>query len=279
MSSVYRMLRIIISLVNIAVAAIVVTSVWPFITGDFTVNLPNEDEVDWSYSNGILTLSAPISIHNGGFYDIEDVVIRTTVTNSTGFDIINSSQDWNAIRAGSNFQETIDFSIDFGRLLSEGSAWMIFHQDFFDVHLQITCKYTWKLIGFSATYAVPINWEGLIRDIGFGNATLENPAPLQFRINQTYWVWTNSLLAGFGGDFSVELRNTTSSSLIASTSDHLTLGVNYSGNLVFNVDASQYLSLFLYNQTIEARITIDMVGLPSIVEVRSFQWTAPSKMV
>lgn len=279
MSSIYRMIRIIISLANIVVAAIIVTSIWPFVTGDFSVDLPNQSEVDWSYSNGIATISAPVSIHNGGFYDIEDVKIFITVTNSTEFEIINSTDDWGIIRASSNFHETVEFSIDLGKMLSSGSAWMIFHPDFFDVHLLITCKYTWKLIGFSADYAIPINWDGLIRDIGFGTPTLDNSTLGHLRVIQPYYIWTNSLLAGFNGNFSAVLRNATNSNLIASSSDDIDLGINYSGELVFEVNVSQYLSLFLNNQTIEATISINMTGLPPIVEVRSIQWIAPSKMV
>jgi len=275
MSWLYRVLRISISLVNIAVVVLVITSVWPFVTGEFSVDLPDQDEIEWNYVAGVLTLSAPFVINNGGFYSINDVVIYTTVVNSTGSQIIDSSEDWGTISAGSVFSETIDFSIDFANLISTGADWMIFHSDFLDIQIRITCRYTLGLIGFTADYVMPYIWDGLIIDFGFERADLANPSPGVYEVQQPYYIWTNSILSGFGGDFSVELRNASTASLIASSTSHISLGVNYSDILVLSISQMDYLYLLTTNDTLIATILIELPGLPSIEETRLINWIAP----
>jgi len=271
----YRALRICISIVNIIIALLVITSIWPFATGDFSVDLPEESEIDWSYVGGVITLSAPVSINNGGFYSIDDVVVRSTVTNSTQYELINSTESWGRIPVGVRFSETIDFSIDLEDLLSAGAYWMIFNPDFFEINIRISCRYTLGLIGFSADYSMPYSWDGLIRDFGFGQPELANPSPGNFEIRQPYWIWTNSILSGLGGDFTLELRDESTGNLTASSTDHISLGMNYSDTLALTIAQVDYLYLLTNNETFEATIIIELPGLPPMQEIRQVNWVAP----
>jgi len=271
----YRILRMMISMASIAVAIIVITSVWPFATGQFSIDLPDESDIVWSYSSGVVTLSAPVGINNGGFYAIEDVVVTITVTNSTGYELLDSYEEWGTIAPGTPFSQTVDFSIDFIELLSAGADWMIFNPDFFDIHITIDCKYTFRLISFTAEYALPYNWDGLIIDMGFGEPTLESPSPGTYQVIQPYNIWTNELLLGLGGSFSIELRNSTTQQLIASSSDSIALGIDHRSDLTFSVNETEYLNLLQYDQNIDATIQLQLPGMPLIEEQRQIQWVSP----
>jgi len=275
MSSFYRLLRIVISIVNIAIAVLVITSVWPFVTGGFSVDLPQLDDIDWGYAGGLVTMSAPVTVYNGGFYSIDDVVIRATVTNSTGFELINVTENWGRIPAGSVFGENVDFSIDLQRLVSSGAYWIIFNSDFFEIEMTISCRYTLGLIGFSAEYNLPYSWDGLIIDMGFERGELISPSPGTYQISQPYYIWTNSILSGYGGDFTVELRNASSGALTASGTEHILLGQNYSDSLILTIEETEYLYLLTNNETFVATITIEFPGMPPIQQVRTISWIAP----
>lgn len=275
MSSLYRVLRIVISIMNMIIAALVITSIWPFATGEFSVDLPQADDIDWGYAGGHLTLSAPVTINNGGFYNIDDVTIHSLVTNSTKFELINETERWGRIPAGSVFGETVNFSMDFEELLTSGAYWMIFNSDFFDIEITISCRYTLGLIGFSAEYKLPYDWDGLILDLGFPRGELASPSPGVYEIEQPYYIWTNSILSGYGGDFSLELREESTGDVIASSTDHIELGRNYSDSLILTIAQADYLYLLSNNQTFVATITIELPGMPPIQQERVVDWVAP----
>ena len=275
MSSLYRVLRIVISIINIIIAALVITSIWPFATGEFSVDLPQADDIEWSYVRGLVTLSAPVTIHNGGYYSIDDVTIHSLVTNSTKFELINETERWGRIPAGSVFGETVNFSIDFEELLTSGAYWMIFNSDFFEIEITISCRYTLGLIAFSAEYKLPYDWDGLIIDLGFPRGELVSPSPGIYQIEQQYYIWTNSILSGYGGDFSLELREESTEDTVAFSTDHIELGRNYSDSLILMIAQADYLYLLSNNQTFVATVTIDLPGMPSIKHEKIVNWVAP----
>lgn len=260
---------------NIAIATLVITSIWPFATGEFSVDLPQAEDIVWSYAGGLLTLSAPVTVYNGGFYNIDDVTIHSLVTNSTKFELINETEQWGGIPAGAVFGETVNFSIDFEKLLASGAYWMVFNSDFFEIEITISCRYTLGLIGFSAEYKLPYNWDGLIIKMGFLRGELNSPSPGVYHIEQPYYIWTNNILAGYGGDFSLELREETTGKFVASSTDHIELGRNYSDSLILTIDAADYLYLLYNNQTFIATITVDLPGISPIVRETIVNWVAP----
>lgn len=270
----YRILQICITLVNIAVAAIVITSILPFSMGQFQVTLPeNEQDVDWHYSNGIVTLSAPIGIDNGGFYAIRDVMLHVSVTNSSGFVIVNSTEDWGTIYAGEDFAGAITISFNLIALIEAEAYWMIFNPDYFEVEIVFNCKYTFKLVKFRATYDMIIPWDGLIRDIGYHNPSLVNQSG-NYSLNVSYYVWTNELIPGNGGFSTLIYNDTSADPIAASGTEQIAFGTNHSDELSLSVNDDVALDLLYRNQTLRVVTVIDFDGF-SVEDVRSFYWEAP----
>ena len=273
MSTAYRILRISISMINIAIMVMIILAAWPFVTGDFGVDIPSQNDVDWSYSDGNITVSAPIGIRNGGFYDINDVVVKMSVQNETHYSIVNSINDWGTISAGSHVNRSVVFTVDLKKLLADGSTYMIFHPDSFVVDVEISAKYLLGLIIFTADYQVVYPWEGLILGMGFGTPSLYNHTGT-YGVQVPYYLNTNHLLAGFGGDFAVSLKNGAGTS-IANTSQHVSLGMNYSSTFALNTNLSAAFDLLMNNQTLTATITVKLGPTFQITTVRQIQWVAP----
>lgn len=273
MNSAYRILRISVSMINIAIIIMIILAAWPFVTGNFGVDVPSQSDVNWSYSDGNITVSAPIGIRNGGFYDINDVNVRMSVENETHYSIVNSTNNWGTISAGSHVSRSVVFTVDLKKLLADGSTYMIFHPDSFVVDVEITAKYMLGLIVFTADYQVVYPWEGLILGMGFGTPSLYNHTGT-YGIQVPYYLNTNHLLAGLGGDFAVSLKNGTGTDL-ANTSHHVSLGLNYSS--MFNLSTNPYAAfdLLMNNQTLTATITVKLGPTFQVTTVRQIQWVAP----
>jgi len=273
MSAAYRILRISISMVNIAIIVMIILAAWPFVTGDFGVDVPTKDDVAWSYSDGNITVSAPIGIRNGGFYDVNDVVVKMSVESETHYSIVNSTNNWGTISAGSHVTRSVVFTVDLKKLLADGSTYMIFHPDSFVVDVEISAKYLLGLIIFTADYQVVYPWDGLILGMGFRTPALYNDTGT-YGIQIPYWLDTNRLLVGLGGDFAVSLKNGTGIN-IANTSQHVSLGTNYSSNLSLNMNPMAAFDLLMNNQTLTATITVKLGPTFEITTVRQIQWVAP----
>lgn len=266
-------MRILVSIANIAVAAIVVLSIWPFVTGEFGVDLPTANEVSWTYSNGNLTLAAPIRINNGGFYDVNDVVVYASARNQTGYEIFNSTSDWGTIPAGSIVPERLSFTLDLPKLLRDRSDWMIFHPDTFDVHVTISAKYTLRLVLFTADYQVPIPWDGLIQAMGFGTPSLVNSSGI-YGVQVPYYIQTSELLHGLSGEFSISLRNGTGTT-ISTVAQGVTLGINYSNVLSLGANYTAAMDLLMNNQTLTAEIIVRFATAFQVTTVKQINWIAP----
>lgn len=224
-----RFLQIAIAGVNLLIFTLAFTSLWPFASGDFKVDLPSATEVEWTYDEGFVTVTAPYSIVNGGFYDVSDLVVRYAVTNVDNRPIASDVFDIGTIQSGTTREDTLVFTMDLQQLYDEGLADMIFDYDYLNFLLEVTCKYTMKLIDFSAEYTVGVPWDPLIQDptvdeVAFDSGTGE--------LTVEYHITTSDLLSG-----TATITATLYEGSLALSADTSTvrLGETYSGTFVFTV--------------------------------------------
>ena len=189
-----RVLQLAIALVNLSLIALAFTSIWPFPHGDFKVHLPQAKDVTWSYENGLVHVSAPYSIDNGGFYDVDNLVINYSVTNNTRHRLAGDTFDLGRIPKGSTSSGALDFTFDLFGFYKNGTQWMVFHDDILNFDIHVSCYYTMKLVKFDASYSTGVTWDALIRSWHVDQPS-SLPAPgVPYPIN--YWLNTSSLLSG-----------------------------------------------------------------------------------
>jgi len=164
MATSIRAIQMAIALVNVLIFALVFTSLWPFPSGDFNVDLPSPGDVVWGYEDGVVTVSAPYSIDNGGFYDVDDLVIRYGVTNYTDAPIHSGEIDIGSLPAGHVTSDSIDFTFPLLEMYESGATWMVFNDDFLNFAVEVSCYYTMKLVHFYAEYNVSVPWDALIQE-------------------------------------------------------------------------------------------------------------------
>ncbi len=187
-----------IAVVNLSIVVLVFTSIWPFPSGDFKVDLPSSTEVTWTYADGVVQVHAPFTIDNGGFYDVNQLTLSYMVTNYTHYQITEKTINIGDISAGTVLSSALDFDFDLIGLYNSGAQWMVFNDDLLNFHVEVSCFYTMKLIKFDASYQVSVPWDALIRGYGIIDTTFAAPAAIGDPVTATvtYWLNTADLLRG-----------------------------------------------------------------------------------
>lgn len=222
--------QIAIAVVNVLIFALVFTSVWPFPSGDFKVDLPKPGDIVWGYEDGVVTVSAPYSIDNGGFYNVDDLVISYAVTNYTDAPVYSDTIEIGSLPAGHVTSDSIDFTFPLLEMYESGVTWMVFNDDFLNFAVEVSCYYTMKLVHFYAEYNVSVPWDALIQDVAVDDASSDGG---QLLID--YHVSTSEVLDGLTS-LHVYLYNGTS--LVAHESETVVLGRYHSGTLAFDLPLS-----------------------------------------
>lgn len=167
------LLQVAIGVVNFLIFVLAFTSIWPFPNGDFRIDLPEPNEVEWSYDEGRVHITAPYSVDNGGFYDVDDLVVSYSVTNSTGARIASDSFEIGALPAGQITSGRLDFYLNLMQLYEQGIVWMIFNDDWLNLKISVSCLYTMGLVDFDALYRVTVPWDALVRDLELEDVSLD----------------------------------------------------------------------------------------------------------
>ncbi len=186
-----RVLQLGIAIVNLTLIGLAFTSIWPFPHGDFKVHLPTARNVSWNYDEGVVSVTAPYSIDNGGFYDVENLVVRYSVNNSTGYRIAGSTFDLGKIPKGTTTSGTLSFAFDLLQMYGDGIQWMVFNDDILNFDIHVSCMYTMKLIKFDASYTTGVVWDALIKSWAIHPV----PPPPMAPTSVDYWLNTSRLLS------------------------------------------------------------------------------------
>lgn len=249
-----RAVQTAIAFVNVLLFALVFTSVWPFPSGDFDVNLPSPNEVVWGYEDGVVTVSAPYSIDNGGFYDVDDLLITYEVTNYTDEYLVSGEIDIGTLPAGQVTADSIEFTFPLLEMYESGADWMVFNDDFLYFSVDVSCYYTMKLVHFYAQYNVSVPWDALIREVAFDGASTEGTQLLV-----DYHVITSDVLEG---TTSMHVYLYDGATVVAHEAETVVLGRYHAGTLVFDLPLSAVpdrvvLSVQIYEFTVTETIAFD----------------------
>jgi hypothetical protein len=254
MAASIRAVQTAIALVNVVIFALVFTSLWPFPSGDFNVDLPSAGEVVWDYADGVVTVSAPYSIDNGGFYDVEELLLTYDVRNYSGAPVHSGEVDIGTLPAGQVSADSIDFTFPILEMYESGQTWMVFNDDFLNFAVEVSCYYTMRLVHFYAEYNVSVPWEALIQEVEFDGASVDDGLLLV-----DYHVATSSIFSGLTR-MNVYLYNGTD--LVGHEYETIALGGYHAGTLAFGLPLSSVpdrmvLSIQVYEFSVVETVAFD----------------------
>ena len=183
-----------VAVVNIVIFILAFTSIYPFPAGDFKIDLPSPNEITWEYSSGVVTVTAPYSVDNGGYYSVEDLTLGYQVSNYSGVPIADDVLELGNMKAGAVTSGEIVFELDLMDMYSRGLTWMIFNDDLLEFEVDVSCYYTMQLVKFDAVYSVSIPWDALIQSISVGEPLFDPMDPQTILI--PYSLTTSNVLQG-----------------------------------------------------------------------------------
>ncbi|MEM2891320.1 MAG: hypothetical protein QXJ32_02260 [Thermoplasmata archaeon] len=240
-----RMLQVAITVVNLVIVGLVFTSIWPFPSGNFKIDLPSASEVTWSYSDGIVSVVAPFSIDNGGFYDVRGLSITYEVTNYSRTVLASGALDVGDIPAGQRTSSQLEFDFDIIGLYEQGALWMVFNDDMLFFRIDVACRYTMELVRFYADYRVGVEWHPLIESYDV------NPVwpPTGSEVAVNWWLNTSKMLRlvppatmrvaiiGYDGP-----DGTGNPTLLSSVQETIRLGGHEEGTVSLTIPTAPYAS-------------------------------------
>ena len=224
-----KALNVGVASVSFIVFILAFTSIYPFPAGDFKIDLPSPNETLWDYDSGVVTVTAPFSIDNGGFYDVDDLELRYEVTNYTSVLIAQDVIGLGTVKAGAVTDGEIEFSFDLLEMYNEGLTWMIFNDDLLNFVVEVSCFYTMKLVKFDARYSVSIPWDALIQDVTVEDVRFDSGS-MQLLVD--YRIATSDILSS---DAVLTASLLDGSSVVSETSETVRLGRVHTGTLEFDV--------------------------------------------
>ena len=246
-----KVLQISVACINFLIFILAFTSIYPFPAGDFKVDLPSPNEVMWEYSSGIVTVTAPFSIDNGGFYDVDDLVLRYEVSNYTRVQMARDTVELGTMKAGTVTDGEIEFSFDLLEMYNDGLTWMVFNDDLLDFVVDVSCYYTLQLVEFDARYSVSIPWDALIQDARVDDVRFD-PAEMQLAVD--YTLATSDILSGYASLTAYLLDG---QSVVSEVSQSVRLGRIVSGTVLFDIP--------LGSTPDSVRVVIDVEGFEVVL--------------
>lgn len=240
-----RLLQLAIAVVNLSIVVLAFTSIWPFPSGDFKVDLPSASEVTWTYADGVVQVHAPYTIDNGGFYDVSQLTLSYMVTNYTHYEITEKTINIGDIPAGTVQSSSLDFDFDLMNLYNSGAQWMVFNDDLLNFHVEVSCFYTMELVKFDASYQVSVPWDALIRGYGISNYAIVAPAAIgdPMSVSVDYWLNTADLLHSLP-PAQVAVRYMGNATQLGTVQTTVQLGGNHTQTVTMDIDAALYMTLY-----------------------------------
>ncbi len=156
--------------------------------------------------NGV-ALSIPLEIMNNGLYDVEDLTLRVTLWNSTGYLMINSSSTPITIKHGTTFSGNIDLEINFTRWIQDHAYYNLFHSDTLNGNFSFKGRYAFSLFGIEVITPLSINWPAPMASAELLTTTITSYNSTHSLLRQDYRI-TNQMPMAYTAYFVLQVNKT-----------------------------------------------------------------------
>jgi hypothetical protein len=260
--------------VNIVIALIIILAVIPLATGGLDVNVPSSNESSWTLDGQVLHLSAPVSVYNGGFYDIEDFSLRMQVVDESGNEIMDDRSIPANLKSGNTTDVPLQLSLDIGNVSQEAKRKIVFDGALFNISLNIEAHYIMKLMKLGIAVEDQIRWDPLINEYRIDQSQIRfEYSGSQIVMIVPYYISTSQMVYGYEINVTSELRNSTS--VLGEGSKQVTLTPNTSDEFRFNLTQEASFWLATHSEMLTMDLRLDFMGA-SAEESIQYYWNAPT---
>lgn len=150
---------------KLMVAAIVVLSILPLLTGGIGLDLEGGDEGEMTLEDGVIRAEMPITVRNDGFFDINDLTVSFIFMNEEGDLLAESAGEPMDIPAGEETEVPIGIELDLYDLDQRVRSDLIFNGTEMMFDAKISAKYTLDMVQLSVEAASDMGWGPFISDL------------------------------------------------------------------------------------------------------------------
>ena len=157
--------RLIIVAFKLMVAAIVVLSILPLLTGGIGLDLEGEDDGEMTLEDSTIRVQMPITVRNDGFFDINDLQVSFIFMDENGTLLAESEGEQMDIPAGEETEVSIELALDLLDLDQQVRSDLIFNGTEMMFDAKISAKYTLDMVQLSVEAGGDMGWGPFINDL------------------------------------------------------------------------------------------------------------------
>ncbi len=138
----------------------------PLVNQQMFIELPSEDEIEWTLEEDYLTIKADIWMENGGYYELQDIDIDFNLSgwNETLF---SDSVSVDRLATGERASIPVTFSIDQVSLDDEQMEEFVFNSTDFNINSRMRARYPFSLVRLEMIYEDIFHWDGFVQQLEF----------------------------------------------------------------------------------------------------------------
>ncbi len=157
--------RLIIIAFKLMVAAIVVLSILPLLTGGIGLDMDDGSEGGMTLDGSVIRVQMPITVRNDGTFDINDLQVSFIFMNEDGDVLAESEGEQMDIPAGRETEITIGLALDLLDLERQVRSDLIFNGTEMMFDATISAKYTLDMVQLSVEVGSDMEWGPFVSDL------------------------------------------------------------------------------------------------------------------
>ena len=157
--------RLIIIAFKLMVAAIVVLSILPLLTGGIGLDMDDGSEGGMTLDGSVIRVQMPITVRNDGTFDINDLQVSFIFMNEDGDVLAESEGEQMDIPAGRETEITIGLALDLLDLERRVRSDLIFNGTELMFDATISAKYTLDMVQLSVEVGSDMEWGPFVSDL------------------------------------------------------------------------------------------------------------------
>jgi hypothetical protein len=157
--------RLIIIAFKLMVAAIVVLSILPLLTGGIGLDMDDGSEGGMTLDGSVIRVQMPITVRNDGTFDINDLQVSFIFMNEDGDVLAESEGEQMDIPAGRETEITIGLALDLLDLERQVRSDLIFNGTEMIFDATISAKYTLDMVQLSVEVGSDMEWGPFVSDL------------------------------------------------------------------------------------------------------------------
>ncbi len=255
---VFKIVIVILTVIIVVIASLGIYSSFidPIINQAVFIDVPDEDQISWSFNEDSLEIDASIWINNTGYYPLEDINLYVLMEglNATFFE---ETMDIERVDSGENREIPISFTVDMESLPGDITIDdLIFDNVIFNITSHLTANYPFSLMDLEFDYESTFEWLGIVNKLEFDhNETRVSSEQEGSVLEIPFEIDTNDVISGVA-EVDLALWDEDRNTKYAETTMEVHLGVINYDWIRFELDEEKTEHFIMNSETVHFVATV-----------------------